>query len=182
MVVFVCSLYRALLDPTQYTVIHNPVEGDETNSVECAFEQALEQEFTVIVVEPIDLGHRCIKWIRVGNFLHKSAVLSSFAILAITPFIPVRISLFTSVPLGVFGLSCVTIYGVSWQFDPCCKYQVDYKGRELTKIPSRDIHTPSPVVLVRRNDKYRKIVHNTLSVAVMCYLGCILYKHFTSVI
>ena len=161
-------------------MIHNPVEGDETNSVECVFEQALEHKFTVIVVEPVDLGNRCIKWIRVGNFLHKSAVLSSLATLAITPFIPVRVSLFTSIPLGVFGISCATIYDVSWQFDPCCKYQVDYRGRELTKIPSRDIHTPSPVVLVRRNDKYRKIVHNAMSVIVMGYVGFILYKHFAS--
>ena len=30
------------------------------------------------------------------------------------------------VPLGTLSLCCTGIYTASWQFDPCCKYQVIY--------------------------------------------------------
>lgn len=149
-------------------------------TLECQFEDALEEGYILIVVEPAGLGDNCIKWIRVGNFLHKTAVLAAIGTVAIHPFIKPRLSLFTTVPLGMLGICCACLYGFSWQFDPCSKYQVDYRGRELARIPSHEIHTPSPVVLIRRNDRYRKILHNTLSVMVVSYLGFTLYKHFCS--
>lgn len=172
-----------LLNATEYTVIRSLQEGlveINRSSLECQFEAALDEGFSVVIVEPPGLGESCIRWIRVGNFLHKSAVLSALGTLIITPFIPRRVAFFTTFPLGVFGFSCVCLYTFSWQRDPCCKYQIDYKGRELTRIPSHEIHTPSPVVLVRRNDKYRKILHNTLSAIVVGYLGWMLYRHFNS--
>ena len=160
-------------------MIHNRSEDDETSpSLECQFEEAVEKGFTMIVIEPVGLGDNSIKWIRLGNFLHKSAVLSSLGTLIITPFIPIRYSFYITIPLGIFGVSCACVYGFSWQFDPCCKYQVDYRGHELTRIPSHDIQSPSPVVLIRKNDKYRKILHNTLSVVMMGYIGWTLYSHF----
>jgi hypothetical protein len=168
---------RVLLDPTEYKVIHN-VSGVDEHSLECQFENSLERGYALVVVEPPGLGHNCIRWIRVGNFLHKSAVISAIGTLVITPLLPREVSFCTTFPLGAFSIGCATLYGLSWQHDPCCKYQVDYKGRELTKIPSNAIHSSSPVILVRRNDKYRKIVHNALALAVTGYLGYILYKHF----
>ena len=160
-------------------MIHS-LSGDPTeHSLECQFESALESGFTLVVLEPPGLGENCTRWIRVGNFLHKSAVIAAVGTLAITPFIPVKVSFFTTFPLGLFSISCATLYGVSWQSDPCCKYQVDYKGRELTKIPSHEIHTSSPVILVKRNDKYRKLVHNTLAVAVVAFLGRVAYRYFS---
>ena len=172
---------RVLLDPTQYTVIHSLSEsGNATDkSLECQFEDALELGYTMVVVEQPGLGSECIRWIRVGNFLHKSSVLCAVGTLSVTPFISPRLALFTTYPLGMFGIACALMYGFSWQSDPCCKYQVDYRGRELRRIPSHEIHTSSPVVLVRRNDKYRKILHNTLSVAVAGYLITVLYNRFT---
>jgi len=165
-------------------VIHRGGEGDgvvaNKSTLECRFEEALEEGFDVVVVEPEGLGNESIRWIKVGNFLHKSAVLSALGTLAITLAIPRQYVLFTTLPLGAFGVCCACLYGFSWQFDPCCKYQVDYRGRELTHIPSHEIHTSSPVVLVKRNDKYRKILHNTLSVLVAGYLGWVLYRHFRS--
>lgn len=166
------------MDPSQYHVIHSLSGAANEHSLECQFEDALEKEFALVVIEPPGLGDNCIRWIKVGNFLHKSAVLSAIGTLAITPFIPVKISFFTTFPLGAFGICCAGVYGFSWQSDPCCKYQVDYRGRELTKIPSHDIHTSTPVILLKRNDKYRKMVHNTLSAVVAGYLGWIVYRHF----
>lgn len=168
------------MNPTQYTVIHNPLDDGEEGapSLECQFEEALEREYVLIIIEPVGLGNDSTRWIKVGNFLHKMAVLASVTTLTTTPFMPTRIALFTTLPLGLFGVCCTVLYGVSWQSDPCCKYQVDYHGKTLTQIPSHDLHSPSPVVLVRRNDKYRKMLHNTLSVVVLGYVGWTLYRHF----
>lgn len=169
---------KVLLDPSEYKVIHS-LSGDlNEHSLECQFENALESGCTLVVVEPPGLGENCIRWIRLGNFLHKSAVLCAVGTLAITPFIPVKVSFFTTFPLGVFSIGCAGMYGLSWQSDPCCKYQIDYKGRELTKIPSHEIHTSSPVVLVKRNDHYRKLLQNALAVAVTGYLAWMVHKHF----
>lgn len=169
---------RVLLDPSEYRVIHSPSGDPDEHSLECQFEGALVSGYTLVVVEPPGLGENCIKWIRVGNFLHKSAVLSAIGTLAITPFIPVKVSFFTTFPLGAFSVICAGMYGFSWQSDPCCKYQVDYRGKELTKIPSHEIHTSSPIILVKRNDQYRKIVHNALAVVVTGYLSWVVYQHF----
>ncbi len=149
------------------------------SSLACQFENALEQEFTLIVVEPVGLGNESIRWIKVGNFLHKSAVITSIMTLCVSPLISTHISLFTTFPLGIMGISSAVLYNISWQYDPCCKYQVDYRGKEVTRIPSHDIHSPSPVVLVRRNDKYRKVLHNSLSLVVLGYMGWKLYNYFS---
>lgn len=169
---------RVLLDPSQYIVIHNSSEADSKNALQCQFEDALDQGYTLVVVEPAGLGSECIRWIRVGNFLHKASVLCALGALSVTPFIRPQIALFVTYPIGCFGVFCAVLYRYSWESDPCCKYQVDYRGRELRRIPSHVIHTPSPVVLVRKNDKFRKILHNTLSVVVAGYLFTVLYSRF----
>lgn len=117
-----------------------------------------------------------LRWIRFGNFLHKSAVLACLGSLVTLPVLPHSITNFSSLPLGVMGVACAGLYDVSWQFDPCSQYQVDYMGTELATVPSLDLHSQTPVVLVRKNDKYRKRLHNTLALIVLGYLGWRLYK------
>lgn len=158
-----------LLDKTQYIVLH---ESDDSHGLECQLETALESGYQLIVIEAVGLGDRAIRWIRVGNFLHKSTVLSSLGVLAVGPFLSPKTAVLSVVPLGVFSVLCACVYDFSWQFDPCCKYQVDYKGRELTQVPSQELESQCPVVLVQRNDKYRKILHNCLAIftaGVVCY-------------
>lgn len=150
------------------------------SSLECQLDSALEKQYALIVVEPVGLGDAVIRWIRVGNFLHKSAVLASFGCLIILPILPRTVSVFTSVPLGMFGVGCALFYDFSWQSDPCCKYQVDYRGSHLVHIPSHELHSQTPVVLVKKNDKYRKILHNTLAVCVLGYCGWKLYQLYKS--
>ena len=121
------------------------------------------------------------RWIRFGNFLHKTAVLSCLSGLALTPLLPQRLFGYVCLPLGVVGVGCAVLYAVSWQFDPCSKYQVDQEGQELTHIPSHELHSQSPVVLVFRNDVYRKRLQNILALA-MCgvfgwRLASFVYSH-----
>lgn len=143
-------------------------------------ESALENQYTLIVIEPLGLGDHVIRWIRVGNFLHKSSVLADLGCLMILPFVPRKVVLFTALPLGVFGVGCACLYNFSWRKDPCCKYQVDYKGTSLAQISSHELHTQNPVILIKRNDKYRKILHNTLAMVVFGIFAWRLYKHMYS--
>lgn len=146
--------------------------------MECQLDAAFENGYLLIIVEPIGLGDQAIRWIRVGNFLHKTAVLASLGALVTAPFISPRMALFTSLPLGGLGVLCACGYDFSWQYDPCCKYQVDYRGRELVRVPSHEIESRTPVILVRKNDKYRKILHNTLALIIVGCVSWSLYKHF----
>ncbi|KAL5473070.1 hypothetical protein EMCRGX_G027511 [Ephydatia muelleri] len=162
----------------EYCIIRVSHEPNAKEVVECELEMALEHAYPIIVVEPQDLGNETVRWIQVGNFLHKSAVICSIGALISTPFLPRSVSKFTAIPLGVFALLCAGLYDLSWQFDPCCKYQVDYHGTELPTIPTHELHCPSPVVLVQRNDKYRKILHNSFALAVVAFFGWQGYLRF----
>ncbi len=162
-------------------MIHNSeTSGNTEASLRCQFDEAMERQYCVIVVEPPGLGSECIRWIKLGNFLHKTSVLTTMGFLVTVPIVPTKYAIATTVPLGLFGVCCAAAYSLSWQSDPCCKYQVDYRGQVLTRIPSQDIHCPNPIVLVRRNDKYRKILQNTFSVVVVGYVGLMIYRHFYS--
>lgn len=43
---------------------------------EIELDRALDAACSIIVIEPTQLGDETAKWIKMGNFLHKSAVLS----------------------------------------------------------------------------------------------------------
>ena len=144
---------------------------DRKDILEKELEQALEQKYDVIVVEPRFLGDEVIRWITFGNFLHKSAVLANLGTLILLPTLSGHIHLYITVPLGAFGICSAVLYNISWQFDPCSKYQVDRQGNALSNIPSEQLTASSPVVLVRRNDIYRKILHSTLALVVCAYFS-----------
>ena len=146
------------------------------DSKERELEVALEKGYSLIVIEPRTLGDDVIRWIKLGNFLHKSSVLADLGALLLIPLVPHHVIKYTVIPIGMFGVWCTLFYNFSWQFDPCCKYQVDWNGQELSRIPSNELNTRSPVILVRRNDYYRKLLHSTLSVFVGSFLLWRLYK------
>lgn len=165
-----------------YYIVHRGAGGvagtsrDAKALCEKDLERALEQRYPLIVIEPRWLGDEVIRWIKFGNFLHKTAVLTSLGCLAGLPLAPPHLTMYACLPLGLVGVSCAVTYDVSWQFDPCCQYQVDYRGEELTQVPSHELSCRSPVVLVRRNDIYRKMLHTSLAFAVAAYFSWIFYK------
>lgn len=120
------------------------------------------------------------RWIKFGNFLHKTAVLGSVGALVCVPVVPRPALPYLALPLGLLGLSCTVLYDLSWARDPCSKYQVDSEGKELSRVPSHDLHSSSPTVLVHRNDKYRKRLHNTLALVVVAALGWKIYRSLSS--
>lgn len=134
-------------------------------------EEALEKRYDIIVIEPRSLGDDVVRWIKTGNFLHKAAVLSNLGMLILAPLMPRHLTLYVLTPLGSFGVGCALLYNISWQFDPCCKYQVDWSGEAIQSVPSDEIGTTTPIILVQRNDIYRKILHTSLAVIVVGYLS-----------
>ena len=113
-------------------------------------------------------GEETSRWIIVGNSLHKASVLSGLASMLVPavlpPFNTSPFHLFFQTPTSLLSVACAALYGISWQFDPCCKYQVTVDSNELSNLRIENLTNASPVVLVRRDDKYRKILHNSVAI------------------
>lgn len=154
-----------------YYILPKSAATGSRDTLDRQLEDALIHGYSVIVVEPRGLGDDIIRWIRFGNFLHKSSVLANLGCLVLLPFLSRRTINIVAVPLGIFGASCAFFYNISWSSDPCCKYQVDHHGKELKHISSYQLSSRSPVVLMRRNPTPRLILHTTFALFVCGYLG-----------
>ncbi|KAK9738984.1 Mitochondrial morphogenesis regulator [Popillia japonica] len=125
-------------------------------------ERALDACCSVIVIEPTQLGDETARWISVGNCLHKTAVLSGLGSIVSGLLWPNNMYLYA--PLGMFSTLCTALYTASWQFDNCVKYQVERDPRKLARLQVVSaMSAASPVVLVRKDDTRRKILHCTVS-------------------
>ncbi|XP_028395250.1 transmembrane protein 11, mitochondrial-like [Dendronephthya gigantea] len=140
------------------------------------FEAALSRQYPMIIIEPKVLGDQVSKWIRVGNFIHKSSVLCSLGCLVSPLILPPTNRTIISMTLGGSSLVFAALYNISWQFDPCCKYQVEYDSHNLAKLPLERLTSPLPIILVYKDDKFRKILHNVGSLAVCIYMGYKVYQ------
>ncbi|KAK3090008.1 hypothetical protein FSP39_008466, partial [Pinctada imbricata] len=128
---------------------------------EAELEDALVSKIKYIIIEPAKLGGETSRWIRVGNFLHKSAVVSGVCSITCLSYAPEREYIFY--PLGFYSVFASGLYAISWQFDPCCKYQVETNVRKLKDLPLNSLSASSPVVLVRKDDYRRKVLQNIIS-------------------
>lgn len=79
-------------------------------------------------------------------------------------------------PLCMVSFVCTGLYMISWQFDPCCKYQV-HKDPRLKSFEKQDNTPPLPVVIERGNDTKRKIVHTSITVVSTVYCIWKLYEY-----
>ena len=136
-------------------------------------ERALEASRSMIIIEPYKLGEETARWIQCGNLLHKASVLSGAACLS-TPLLTNTLSV-VYLPCGVTSVFCALFYGLSWAGDPCCKYQIDYEGHALARIPAQRLGSGSPLVLVRKDDVHRKRLHNVIALASAVYCGWQVY-------
>lgn len=107
---------------TTTQVIREVYEGDEHDTFEIELEKALEAKVKYIIIEPQRLGDETARWIRVGNCLHKTAVVSGLASIVCGAIMPER-PVF-SAPLCALSIFCTGLYTVSWNVDYCCQYQV----------------------------------------------------------
>ena len=173
---FCLNLYRDQL-PTDCAIIHEIYDnGNAQERFEYELDQALEAQRSIIIIEPSRLGDETARWITVGNTLHKISVLAGVSSLVLPMMLPSgRISNCISIPMGSLSAACAALYDVSWQFDPCCKYQVEYDTATLSRLPLHTLTTSTPVVLMRKDDQYRKALHNFIAgIAAIC-LACKFY-------
>lgn len=69
-------------------------------------------------------------------------------------------------PFGVISVLCAGCYTLSWQWDPCCKYQEEKHRRHLSTLPMlNDLTSATPVVLVRSDNRRKIVIHSTISIA-----------------
>lgn len=162
---------------TECYIVHEIYNGENAQEqFEYELEQALEAQYRYIVIEPTRIGDETARWVAVGNCLHKTAVLSGTACLLTPLALPVEYSRYVALPAGALSLACAALYGISWQFDPCCKYQVEYDSQKLSRLPLHTLTSSSPVVLVRRDDVHRKRLHNTIALAALVYCAKKIYE------
>lgn len=140
---YFCGILFRLLHPTNVAVIQEVYDGEFSQQYfVLELERALDAECEIIVIEPTQLGDETARWISVGNYLHKIAVVSGFGAIAAGNFLLILLLLcYTNLfvifvgllwpdnplicaPLGAFSLLCTGLYTASWQFDNCVKYQV----------------------------------------------------------
>ena len=136
----------------------------------------MEAQVHTIIIEPSKLGDETARWITVGNCLHKTAVTTGLGSLGCGLAWPDRGYVY--LPLGFASVVCAGVYAVSWQLDPCCKYQVERDASHLQKLPLHQLTSSCPVVLVRRDDTRRKLLHNTAALLAASYAAWRIYDWY----
>ncbi|XP_043936676.1 transmembrane protein 11-A, mitochondrial-like [Protopterus annectens] len=171
---------RSSVSPLDCYIIHEVYDGELTHEqFEYELESALEHQYRYIVIEPARLGDETARWISVGNCLHRTAILTGTMCL-LSPFtLPTDYSCWLGLPTGMVSIVCATLYKVSWEPDPCCKYQVEYNACELSRLPLSTLRTSAPVVLVRRDDTSRKRLHNVIAMTALAYCLRKLFELYT---
>jgi len=166
-----CSSDLPPFDISDCFVVSDSYNFETTLSL---LESALDAQAPVIIIEQTQLGDETSRWIRVGNCLHKTAVLSAVGCVAVGAIIPLASSSVgitaSCIGLGLGSVVCAALYALSWQFDPCCKYQPTDDTKILRRLPFVVLSSTAPVVLVRHDDTRRKWLQNLLATAatLMC--------------
>ena len=163
----------------EFVVIRALTEDeDDDEFLEEQLEDALDDEYQFIIIEPERIGNETTKWIQMGNFLHKSGVITGLGSIFVGIAFPQRYRSYFYIPVGIASLTCISLYNISWQYDPCCKYQVEYDTRTLERLEIDNLKS-SVVVLKRRDDKYRKRLHNVVGALVLCLFTWRVYKSYS---
>jgi Mitochondrial morphogenesis regulator len=154
----------------------------------------------VIVIEPINLGDQTSRWIKLGNGLHKAAVLcgatSSLGLWIGDPWPKTAAGGLWYCLCGSLAATALVshlVHTVSWQADPCSYYQTETDPLTLTRLladanyctggcganghsSNSGIQAASVVVLVRKDLRGRRILQNSIAVVTIATLAYRIYK------
>ncbi|XP_042909217.1 transmembrane protein 11, mitochondrial isoform X2 [Parasteatoda tepidariorum] len=173
------AFQKDILKHMNIAIIREIYDGENAHEVfENELDRALESKCSCIVIEPTKLGEETARWISVGNCLHKSAILTGFGSILSSFAFPD--SVYGNFPLCGLSLLCTGVYALSWQSDPCCKYQVETNPRNLEKLPLHTLTSSSPVVLVRKDDTRRIVLHSAITFVAVAVCAFRIYKGVTS--
>ncbi|XP_069762118.1 transmembrane protein 11, mitochondrial isoform X1 [Narcine bancroftii] len=139
---------RASLNSTDCYIVREIYNGENAQEqFEYELEQALETQYKYIIIEPTRIGDETARWIAVGNCLHKTSVIAGSVCLLTPIALASEYARYVTLPIGAISVACAALYGISWQFDPCCKYQVEYDTCKLSQLPLNTLTSSTPVVL-----------------------------------
>ncbi|CAH4032032.1 transmembrane protein 11 homolog, mitochondrial [Pieris brassicae] len=164
------------LKPSSVAIIREVYDSENAHiKFEMELERALEAGVSVIVIEPEPLGEETARWIYVGNLLHKVSLYSGLC--SISSGLAWNSLMCT--PFGLVSVLCAGCYTLSWQWDPCCKYQEEKDRRHLSTMPMlSDLTSATPVVLVRTDNRRKIILHTTVSIAAVAICLWRIFKTF----
>ena len=172
--------------PSDHVIIREVYEDESTQErFQARLERALQSQQQFIIIEPIQLGREMQKFIFVGNFFHKAAVMSSLCSLTACylshiPSFPEHTCYTVALPLAMVGWISTGVYDLTWQCDPCSKYQVLRDRSKLSQHAVSDLHTTSPVVLERKDDTVRKVLHNFLALSTASFFAYRFYEWYVT--
>jgi len=168
------------LQSSTIQIIREVYEGQNAHEAfEAELEKALEARVNYIIIEPARLSDETERWITVGNCLHKTAVATGLASLACSAIFPDRPAF--SAPLCAISVFCTGLYTVSWNYDPCCQYQVERDTKKLIKVPNLSEFS-SPVVLVYTENKKTKYVHRSVTLLAVAFCASKLIRSLSRAI
>ncbi|KAG4071673.1 hypothetical protein HA402_011827 [Bradysia odoriphaga] len=150
-----------LKSPTTHIIQEIYEVQNAHEAFEAELEKALVARINYIIVEPARLGDETARWITVGNCLHKTAVVTGLASIVTGTLWPERLAM-CAAPLCAISVFCTGLYTVSWNYDPCCQYQVERDTKKLSKVPNLN-NFSSPVVLVFSSNNKAKYLHRSVT-------------------
>lgn len=171
------------------TIIHKYHANEGSISAqeyfEVELEDALEAGCKIIFIESKELGEETARWIYIGNFLEKSAIITGLASILSNYVLPNEPIIFC--PMAAFSLLCSGLHVHSWSTDPCSKYKVmncndinDKVFRWLTDLTDLMCCTDQvPVILYRQENglsKKTSLLHRALSLLAFTYSAWRLYR------
>lgn len=148
--------------------------GNAHESFEAELDKGLEAKVDYIIIEPTRLGDETSRWITVGNCLHKTAVVTGLASI-ISGVLWQERPVF-SAPLCAVSVFCTGLYTVSWNYDPCCQYQVVRDITKLKNLPLADVS--SPVVLGYSDNSKTKYFHRGVTLLSAAFCAWQIYKAY----
>ncbi|XP_050435743.1 transmembrane protein 11, mitochondrial [Adelges cooleyi] len=164
-----------IINQEDTAIIREVYDNDNSQEIfEQELDNALEAGYKYIIIEPTQLADETVRWITVGNCISKIAILTGTLSIGIA--YPWSSKPLIYGPLCMVSFVCTGLYMVSWQFDPCCKYQV-HRDPRLKSLQKEDNTPPLPVVIERGSDTKRKIVHTTVTTASIAYCIWKLYEY-----
>jgi len=158
-------------------VIREIVSGMDAQSVfENELESALESKCDLIVIEPDRLGEETVRWIRLGDCLHSTAMITGSG--SVVSALLWEDRPYVYCPLTGLSLFCASFFRFSWKEDPCSVYRpATEEDTEVQKKAENMSGSAKRVVLVRKDEPdHRSLIHSAVAVIAMTISAWKLYR------
>uniref|UniRef100_A0A6B2G6T9 Transmembrane protein 11, mitochondrial (Trinotate prediction) n=1 Tax=Myxobolus squamalis TaxID=59785 RepID=A0A6B2G6T9_MYXSQ len=141
------------------------------------FNQTLQFKPNFLIIESASLSARVAKWISFGNFLHKTSTLCGLVSCSLRFLSMIAINLppfkILHTSLALVSISTAFLYNYFWSRDLCSNYQISTRPIEIKKfIYLNKSGTCISMLLTKKNDQYRKFLHNCLALASVSPFVC----------